>query len=141
MELSQEEKDRIAAEETVRFETIKALKAQQGGAGCQVKGCGCGCHNQGGSCHAKGCGCGCHGQAPGWGQGGCHSHGYAMAGGCGCHRGGFCKGLILGVLLTLLFGFVCRHMFGHPYGMGYMNGSYYGSCPMQNSEPGDTSKK
>jgi len=60
---------------------------------------------------------------------------------CGYRRGGFYKGLILGVFLTLFFGFVCRHMFRHPYGMGYMNSCPYGSCMMQNSEPTDTPKK
>ena len=54
-------------------------------------------------------------------------------GGYGCHRGGFWKGLILGVFLTLLFGSVCRHLFGHPCGMGYMSACPFNSGQSQNS--------
>lgn len=53
MELTQQEKERIEAEEKVRFETKKSLmKAECDGGG---KGCGCGCH-QGTKCGT----CGCH---------------------------------------------------------------------------------
>jgi hypothetical protein len=58
---------------------------------------------------------------------------------CGCGRGGFWKGLFWGVLITLFFGFVCRHTFGRPYGMGYM-----GACPFssgQSQNPADTPAK
>ena len=61
--------------------------------------------------------------------------------GYGCYRGGFWKGLILGVLLTLLFSFVCRHTFGrhYYYGMGYGGGCPFSSCQTQN--PADTPAK
>jgi hypothetical protein len=58
-----------------------------------------------------------------------------------CRRGGFWRGLILGVLLTLLCGSVCRHLFGHHYyyGMGYGGGCPFSSC--QTQSPADTPTK
>ena len=49
MELSQDEKDRIVAEEKFRFETLKSLNAQEGGKSCGWHGHKCwhsmtGCH-------------------------------------------------------------------------------------------------
>jgi hypothetical protein len=84
MELSQEEKDRIIAEEKIRFEAIKRLKTQEGGG------------SWGG--HGRGCGCGCHGHGFGFG-----SH--------RCHCGGFWKGLILGLILSALAGFFFHHRY------------------------------
>jgi hypothetical protein len=48
MELSHEEKDRIVAEEKLRFETVKNLQLQGGGKGCGNHACGSGLH---GCCH------------------------------------------------------------------------------------------
>jgi len=126
MELTQQEKDRIIAEEKVRYEARKALKVAEGGS-CQRKGCVCGCHSQGGgSCNVQGCGCGCHGQAsPGCGKS------------WGCHCGGFWKGLILGLILSLVLGFICRHF----YGWNHDGACFYGSSMMQNSQPSEAPGK
>ncbi len=67
MELSQEEKDRIIAEEKLRFETKSQLKKEHGG------------------------------------------RGYGWGGGYGCHRGGFWRGLLVGVLVCLILGFFFHH--------------------------------
>ena len=83
MELSDQEKERIAAEEKVRHEARKALHREEWG-GC--------------------CGRGGHG----WG-----------------HRGGFWKGLIVGLLLCAAFGML-RHHGKCGYGHGYMAGP--GGC-------------
>jgi hypothetical protein len=82
MELSQDEKDRIVAEEKLRYETVKELKKQEGGGGWGP--------------HGKNCGCGCHG------------HGFGF-GSPACHCGGFWKGLILGLVLSALAGFFFHH--------------------------------
>jgi hypothetical protein len=110
MELTQEEKDRIIAEENVRFEAKNQLwketKAKGGGHGP-----GCTCPSCGGG--GGGCACG---------------HGYGKwGGGCGCHRGGFLMGFLLGIVLTILLGLVLhRHHgrdgyggWGHHWGYGY----------------------
>jgi len=118
MELSQDEKNHIIAEEKLRFETIKQLRMQEGGGwGGHGKECNCGGH-------AKACGCGCHG------------HGYGF-GGSSCHCGGFWKGLILGLLLSALFSFCFHHKYyGHNDGR-----CYFGSPSAQNSEPAEPQKK
>jgi hypothetical protein len=92
MELSQEEKDRIVAEEKLRYETVKQLKMQEGGGGW------------GG--HGKACGCGCHGHGFGFG-----SH--------RCHCGGFWKGLIVGLVLGALFSLCFHHGYRYCNGRGY----------------------
>jgi hypothetical protein len=79
MELTQREKDRIIAEEKVRFEAKKEIIREQTGGRCG---------------HGFGCACGRH--------------------------GGFLKGLIFGVLLTVLAGLFACH-YGHclsPCGQG-----------------------
>jgi hypothetical protein len=91
MELSQEEKDRIVAEEKLRFETKKQLKMQEGG---------------GGWGHGKGCGCGCQG------------HGFGM-GSHRCHCGGFWKGLVVGLVLGIFLSFCIHHGYRHWDGRGY----------------------
>jgi hypothetical protein len=48
MELSHEEKDRIVAEEKLRFETVKSLQTQGGAKSCGIHACGSGLH---GCCH------------------------------------------------------------------------------------------
>lgn len=109
MELSQEEKDRIVAQEKFRFETVQQLKTQAGGGSCGV--------------HGKTCNCGCHGH--GFGMG-CHR----------CHCGGFWKGLILGLILSAIFGLFChRHYYGHGDGR-----CYYGSPMTQDQAPSESPK-
>lgn len=108
MELSQDEKDRIAAEEKVRFEARgqlwKEVKAKKGGHGP-----GCNCP----SCAGGGGGCAC-------------GHGYGgYGGGCRCHRGGFLLGLLAGIVLTLLLGLFLHH---HHRWDGY--DGYGGCCHM-----------
>lgn len=56
MELSQDEKDRIVAEEKLRFETVKSLKIQDAAAGGHGMGYGGGCHGQGFAGHRCHCG-------------------------------------------------------------------------------------
>lgn len=86
MELSQEEKDRIVAEEKLRFETKTQLMGEKWG------------------------------KHHGWGGPDWMGH--------GCHRGGFWKGLLLGLFLALLFGFLFHH---HRYGHGgWRHGGYGG---------------
>src|SRR6185436_20560475 len=74
MELSQDEKDRIIAEEKLRFETKQQLTQEKRGAQC----------------------------------GGWEHHGH----GCG-HRRSFWRGLIAGIILSVLFSFLCHY---HRYG-------------------------
>jgi hypothetical protein len=85
MELSQEEKDRIIAEEKLRFETTSQMMKEK------------------------------------WGSG--HGHGWDRGFmGYGCHRGCFWKGLLVGILLAVLFCFLCHH---HGYeGRGWHHGGY-----------------
>ena len=47
MELSQEEKERIIADEKLRFETVKSLQTQGGGKCCAGHSCGGGMHGCG----------------------------------------------------------------------------------------------
>jgi hypothetical protein len=93
MELTQEEKERILAEERVRFDAKKQILEEQAHARCG---------------HGRGCGCGC------------------------CRHGGFLKGLILGVLLTALAGFLACH-FGYCHSQCTFGKACYGptsyECP------------
>ena len=82
MELSQEEKERIIAEEKLRFETKRQLIREQWG-----------------------------GPWSGWGRG------YGGWGNSCGHRGGFWRGLFVGLLVWALFSF-CGHHHRCWYGQG-----------------------
>ncbi len=108
MELSQEEKDRIVAEEKLRFETKSQLKREHGG------------------------------------------RGYGWGGGYGCHRGGFWKGLLVGVLACLILGFLFHPhrdewrggWHHHGYGGWSQQGHFgHGGSDGQNQQPDSNSRQ